>query len=70
MAKLLKLTDSITFVLDKISAVDISGDKSDEVEVRVFMPGVLNGYIVKCTNSETANECYNRIIKALEAKEE
>lgn len=52
MAKLLKLTDSVTFVLDKISAVDINGDESDEV--RVLMPGVLNGYIVKCTNSETA----------------
>ncbi len=70
MAKLLKLTDSVTFVLDKISAIDISEDKSDEVGVRVFMPGVLNGFIVKCANSETAKECYNKIIKALEAKEE
>ena len=70
MAKLLKLMDSVTFVLDKISAIDISGDKSDNVGVTVFMSGVLNGYFIKCTNSETAKECYNRIIKALEAKEE
>ena len=67
MARLLKLTDSLTLVLDKISAVDISGDKSEEV--RVFIPGVANGYIIRCGNNDTAKECYNRIINALESKE-
>lgn len=63
MAKLIKVMPTLAFVADKISAVDINNE--NKKQVRVFIPGIVSGYILNCDSEETARELYDNIVNEL-----